>query len=171
VLTPAQLLALKNDILADSALNFQPNTSDGAFAIAAAYNLNAAPDFWVWRSQVSKDELVTSVSVDGTTFNWTGSGFISRSAGEQAAWRELFSAEGFVDPSLPNVRQAFADIFSGSQSPAPANRTHLLAVARRRATRAEKLFASGTGSTGNPATMGFEGWLQYQDVQAARNLP
>jgi hypothetical protein len=32
----------------------------------------------------------------------------------------------------------------------------------------EKLLATGTGSDGSPATMGFEGPISYQDVQAAR---
>jgi hypothetical protein len=138
---------------------------------AAAYNLAASPDFWVWRSRVSKDEFVNSTSIDGTVFSWTGTGFITRSAGEQAAWRELFDAQGYVNPSLPQVRTAFTDIFSGGTAPAPANRTHLATVGRRKATRAEKLFATGTGSTASPAVMGAEGILTDANVYAARQLP
>jgi hypothetical protein len=41
---------------------------------------------------------------------------------------------------------------------------------KRAATRAEKLFSTGTGSTASPATMAFEGVVTYQDVSAARNL-
>lgn len=167
-LTPSQLTALKADILADPVLSAQPQNSDGAFAIAAAYNLTVTPDFWVWRTRVSKNEITQQTSQDGTDFNWTGTGFITRSQGERDAWRELFDG-GQVNPSLANVRTAFQDIFSGGTPPAPANRAHLLAVARRKATRAEKLFASGTGSTATPATMSFEGSLNYQDVQEARN--
>lgn len=168
MLTPAQLSALKAAIQADPVLNAQPNNSDGAIAIAEALNLAAAPDFWVWRTAVSKTELTNTTGPDGTTFTWVGAGFITRSAGEQAAWRELFNGSNSVNPSLANVRQAFADIFSGTGN-AQANRTHLLAVARRKATRAEKLFATGTGSTASPATMVFEGNLNTQDVETARN--
>ena len=170
-LTAAQLAVLKVDIIADPVLNAKPQTADGAFDIAIAYNLVAVPDFWVWRTSVTKDELVGTTSVDGTVFNWTGTGFITRAQGERDAWRELFSGEGSVNPSLPQVRQAFLDIFSGGTAPAPANRTHLATVARRKASRVEKLFATGIGSTGSPGLMAFEGLLGYQDVLNARALP
>lgn len=170
MLTSPQLQTLKADILADPAIASQPNTADGAFAIADVYNAVASPDFWVWRTLVTKAELVQSVGPDGTTFNWVGNGFITRSVGEQAAWTEIFNGVQACNPSLANVRQAFADMFSGSSN-AAANRTHLLAVARRKATRSQKLFASGAGSAGSPATMAVEDALTYQDVLNARNLP
>lgn len=169
MLTLSQLAALRADILADPAFASIPNTPDGAFEIAGAYNANAAPEFWVWRTRVTKDEYVNAEGPDGTTFSWTGSGFIGRSVGERDAWRELFSISGIVNPSQPNVRQAFVDIFSGSTSPAPANRTHLAAVSRRKATRAEKLFATGVGTTASPGTLTFEGTLTYTDVLLARS--
>jgi hypothetical protein len=74
-----------------------------------------------------------------------------------------------MNPSLANVRQGMADIFSGSTNSAPAQRAHLTAVSKRTATKAEKLFATGTGTDATPATMTFEGRLSYDDVQAARN--
>ena len=169
-MTPAQLLILKNDILADPPLNSFPNNSDGNTAIAMLYALTALPDFWVWKTRLTKGECTQVVSVDGTAFAWTGTGFIARSAGERDCWNAQFDS-GWCNPSLPNVRQAFQDIFSGATAPAPANRTHLLAVSRRRATRIEQLLATGAGSTASPATMSFEGALTYQDVQAARDLP
>ena len=169
-MTPAQLLILHTDILADPLFLAQPQNSDGAFAIASAYNLDAVPDYWVWRTSVSKAELVSGTSVDNTTFTWVGNGFITRSAGEQTAFREIFGDVGMVNAALPQVRQAFLDIFSGTGN-AAANRTHLATISRRRATRAEKLFAVGTGTTAAPALMTFEGALSYQDVQTARELP
>jgi hypothetical protein len=169
-LTSAQLATLKAGIVADPALNVFPNTSDGNFDLAAKLKETATPDFWVWKSRVGKGELVQTIGPDGTTFNWTGNGFITRTAGEQTAWREIFNGSGECDPSLANVRQAFADIFSGTGN-AAANRTHLLAVARRKANRLEKIMATGTGSTGSPAVMGVEGIITGQDVEAARNLP
>jgi hypothetical protein len=170
-LTPAQLTTLKADIVADGTLNAQPNNSDGNSTIAAAYNLNASPDYWVWRTAVSKAEYVGATSIDGTTFNWTGTGYITRAQGERDAWNQLFDAQGYANPSLPQVRQAVADIFSGATAPAPANRTHLLTVSRRKATRAEKLFATGSGTTASPSVMAFQGQISYQDVESARNLP
>ena len=94
VLTSSQLTVLKADIIADPALNVFPNNSDGAFAIAVVYNLVASPAFWVWRSSVSRDELVGATSVDGTVFNWTGSGYITRAVGERDAFGAIFDANG-----------------------------------------------------------------------------
>lgn len=178
-LSTAQLQTLKADLAANAntvlvggvatAISAVPRNGDTAFAVAAWYNLAASPDFWVWKSSVSKGELVQVTSVDGTNFNWSGNGFITRSAGEQAAWREIFNGTGACNPSLPNVRQAFADIFSGTGN-AAANRTHLLAIARRKASAAEKLFTTGTGSTGSPGVMGPEGGLSVTNVDDAWNL-
>jgi hypothetical protein len=170
-LSPAQLQTLKNDIVADGTLNANPNTPDGNTVIAAAYSATAAPDFWVWRTKVSRDELVGATSVDGTTFNWTGAGYITRSQGERDAFTAIFDSDGNVNAARPQVRQAFLDIFSGATAPAPANRTHLTTVARRKATRLEKLFATGTGSTASPATLTIEGAISYPQVDAARRLP
>lgn len=167
MLTLAQLQAIKANILATPELAAQPNNSDGAFAISAYYAVVASPDFWAWRTNITKEELTNSVSVDATTFTWVGNGFITRSVGEQTAWKELGDT---INASLANVRQAFSDIFSGTGN-AALNRTHLLAVARRKTTRIEKLLATGTGSTASPAVMGFEGTVSIQDVDIARSLP
>ena len=167
MLSVTQLTTLKADILADPILAAQPNNSDGAFAIAAAYNLPAAVDYWVWRSFVSQEECVGATSVDSTNWSWTS--YISRSQGERDVWREMFADTGGINPSRANVRQGLQDIFSGAGG--AAQRTHLLAVARRKATRAEKLFATGTGSTGLPGTMAFEGSISFGDVEAAKALP
>lgn len=158
-LTTAQLTTLKADILADPALAAQPNNSDGAFAIAAVYNTVATPDFIVWKTDVP-------TSVCKQAMVWTE--FISRSAGEREAWQFMLS-NGTINPSDANVRQGIQDIFSGAGG--AASRAALLAIAKRKATRAEKLFATGTGSDASPATMGFVGNLSYQDVELARQLP
>lgn len=171
-LTQAQLATLKADILADPVLNAKANNSDGAFEIAAAYNLIAVPDFWVWRTAVTKHEITNDTSRNLTTFTWVGNGFITRSVGEQAAWTELFNSSLTINPSRPSVRQAFLDIFSGVGN-AAANRIHLDTVARRKATRAQKLFATGTGldTAVGSGTMTVENDLSFTDVQTARELP
>lgn len=169
-LTPAQLATLKADILADPVLAAKPMNDDGHLAIAQAYNLLAAPDYWVWRTAVTKEEFVQGAGPEGTTFIWVGNGFITRSVGEQTAWRELFSGADACNPSLTNVRQAFTDIFSGTGN-AASNRAHMSAVSRRKARRGERLFAAGTGSTASPGTMTFEGQITGPDVAQARELP
>lgn len=187
-LTPAQLQTLKADLAANTALveypagqnvaiNTLPNHPDAHQVIADWYNGTRSPDYWIWRTRVSKGEFVGTVGPGGTTFSWTGTGFITRSQGERDAWRELFNGQGFTDPSQDNVRQAIQDIFSGAVEPAPSNRTHLAAVARRLARRIEHLFATGTGSTASPGKCALldQSVLIYAltgvEVTAARNLP
>lgn len=166
-LTQAQKTALKNDIIAASdpdcvALEASPTNSDFAFSVAALYNAPAAIDHWAWKTQLTKHQVVSEASVDGTTFSFTQ--LISRTPQEQFGWQELWNSTLTCNPSLANVRQGFADVFSGAQAGPVAQRTHLLAMARRKSSRVEKLLATGTGSTGSPATMGYEGPLGFQDI-------
>lgn len=166
ILTLQQKQTLKTWILANL-----PNSGDQE--IADALNAMSAPSWYVWRTNVLKSEYTNSVGPEGSTFAWSGAGgFIPRSAGEQNAWRELFNGTLSVDPSKSNVRQAFADIFSGSGVSAVANRAHMTGVSRRRATVGEKIFATGTGTTGSPGTMaiGCEGDVTVQNVVDALSL-
>lgn len=164
-LTPAQLATIKAAIVADGTLNAIPNNSDGNTEVAEALNLDASPAFWVWKSRVTESEYTAQASVDATTWSWPA--YIARSQGERDGWQRMFS-DGAVDPSQVNVRQGIADIFSGTGI-AVTQRTHLLTVSRRNASRVEKLLATGTGSTAAPATMGFEGPITYFQVADARN--
>jgi hypothetical protein len=169
-LTTAQQATLKAHIAASPDLNIYPNNSDGAFEIARLLEQTASPDFWVWRTSVEKKEVVQQQGRTGTSFVWAGNGFIGRSAGELECWNQLFNSSLTCNPSLPNVRQAFVDIFSGTGN-AATNRTHLDAIARRKANRLEKLFATGTGgdTSATAGTMVVEGRISYQEVEAARN--
>lgn len=156
-LTSNQLSTLKADILADPAFSSVPMNDDGHAAIADAYNLLASPAFIVWKSKVTRSEIWNVVV-------WTE--VIGRSVGERGTF-DLMLQEGHINPSNSNVRSGFADIFSGSTG---ANtRNALLALSKRSATRAEKLFATGTGNDASPANMTFEGKLSVSDVSAARN--
>ena len=179
--TPAQLATLKAAINADPTLSAFQMTGDGYFDLAVFLNTSiATPDFWIWRESVPKGEYTQGTSVDGTTFNWTGAGFITRSVGERDAWRELFNGTGQLNPALVSVRQALNDIFSGATAPAPANRTHLLAVSRTKATRIQKVFAVASAAPPTPsgalgsvtavATTSVSS-VSPADVEAARNLP
>jgi hypothetical protein len=157
-LTPSQLTTLKNDINADPVLSVIPNNDDGAFQIAEVYNTIAVPNYIVWKTNVPTKECKKAMV-------WTE--YIARSAGERDAWIFMLS-NGFINAADVNVRQGILDIFSG---PGGVNtRANLTALAKRAATRAEKLFATGTGTDASPSTMSFEGNLSYQDVLTARAL-
>jgi hypothetical protein len=170
MMTPAQQATVKADIENTPALNAFPNNSDGNLAIAQLYNAAASPDFWVWRNAVAKHEVVGQLSRTGTSFVWAGNGFITRSAGELECFNQLFNSSLICDPSQANVRQAFADIFSGAGN-AALNRTHLDVVSRRKASRIEKLLATGSGldTTAGAGTMGFVGSVSGNDIDLARN--
>lgn len=169
-LTPGQLAALKADITAQG-LTGNPNTSDGNTVIQAFYAVTASPDYWVWRTFVPDDEIYSTTTSEATTWSWVS--FVGRSQGERDAWRQMVNMAGGIKPSLANARTGINDIFSGPSG--VAQRTHVLTVARRPATRGEKLFAvataggSGTrGSTANPDTLSIEGALSLSDIQMAR---
>jgi len=159
-LAPSLYATLLTDVAADAALAALPHNSDSADAIATAYRATAVPDFWVWRTSVTLKEIYETTTADGTS--WSSTIYIARSQAERDAWRDVFVVMGTINASLLNARQGIADIFSGAGG--LAQRTHLLTIGRRRATRIEKLLATGTGSTANPATMQFEGPLDINDI-------
>lgn len=167
-LTPAQSLLIKNAILADPVLNAFPNTGDGAYAIADLYNKPATPDYFVWKTVLHEQEITSLTSSEGTVWSWPA--FIARSISEQTGWARMFNGTYSVNPSLLQVRNGIADIFSGGTG--AAQRTHLLAIAKEKSTRIEKLLCevvAGSGTLAIPATRTFVGSISYPEVYEARN--
>lgn len=175
MLTQAQYQALKTDVAANTntvmiggvpvAIKDVPNTNDGNFAIAQWYNGTASPSFTVWKKQVGITEV--GDNINGTELAGLTSGNNTRLQTVVA-----LSANG-VNPSLPDRRAFFDDIFSGAGG--TITRAQLLALWKRLATYAQKLFSTGTGSDASPATTAVNISDAFQltgdDVKAARNLP
>ena len=162
-MTPAQLATLKADILNDPAFASKPMTSGAGLEIAAAYNLKASPDFTVWRTNVSQDVIMQN------GFDWVRVDNLS--VGKARIWEWLFdNSSGAINPSKDNVRAGIAECWKGTPADV-AVRDAVLVHCKRFATRAEKLFATGTGSDASPAVMGFEGIVTSDNVQEARELP
>jgi hypothetical protein len=162
-MTPEQLATLKAHIAADSELNAQPMTSGGALLIAEVMNIAANPAFVVWRSSVTQDEIMQN------GFDWTRADNLS--VGKARVWEWMFNNESRTfNPSKLNVRSGIDAVWVGTQADLDV-RAAVYVHCKRNATRAEKLFATGTGSTAVPALMGFEGALTSDDVQQARELP
>lgn len=169
-MTPQQLQTLKAAILAETDPAFVELRSSGATgAMAEFYNQPASPAFYVGKTSLSRHDILTATSDDGTTFSWAGGAYITRSQGERDAFREMFNSTGTVNPSLASIVAAFNDIFSGAGG--AGNRTHITAMSRRAASRVEKLFATGVGSKASPAVAVYSGTLQDTDVVQAINLP
>lgn len=165
-MTPEQAAALKTFASADQAAAALIAAGDDA-GLAGWFNAPASPTFVVWRSSLSRAEILHTASPDATLFKWNGNGYITRSQGERDAFREIFDATGNINPSLPNVQAAISDIFSGTGN-AQDNRQHIASHSKRQATRAERFLASGVGSTASPGTMTLEGILSPGDASQVR---
>lgn len=153
---PALLAILKADILADPAFV-------GLFAeqIAAAYNVTASPEFVVWRTTVDVDEIMRN------GMDWTQVDNLT--VGKARIW-DWMTRLGTFNASKPNIRAGIDAAWVGTAQML-AVRAIVYTHCKRAATRGEKLLSTGTGTTGAPATMAFEGVMTYQDVEAAQQLP
>lgn len=160
-MTPAQLLTIKADILANPDLVVAPLGSDGADAIAKKYNAEAVPAFTVWKTSVSIREI-------GEAMNSTEVGGLTTANSNRLMVMQSYS-DGFFNPSRADTRAGFDGVFGGAGG--VLTRAALLVLYKRKATRLEKLFALGTGTDPAPATMAFEGLVTYGDIETARNLP
>lgn len=157
-LTNAQYAVLKTAIAVETDPIFIQLRAAGATgAMADWYNTNAVPSFTVWKTYVSVTQIGANINgtelANMTTVNNTRLQTIAQ-----------FSPGG-INPALLDQRQFFDDIFSGAGG--VLTRGKLLILWKRLATRAEKLFATGTGSDAVPATMTFEGTVSNEDIVRA----
>jgi hypothetical protein len=158
--TEEHLDALAADIAADPGLSTLPKNSDGAWAIAQAYNLPASPDFWVWKTSLMEQD-VYEATVDDASWNWAT--YKAQTLQDRDSWATMWRP-GQVNPALAQTRSGWQAIFGG-QGASQVQQNYLLAVGRRVATRTEKLYATGPGTTAQPATMTFEGTLSPSIVE------
>lgn len=157
MLEDTQLALLKADILADPELSQWAATGYMASEIAQAYNVPAAPAFMVWRSAVSWEEIM------GNGMDWTRVDNLS--VGKARIWDWIFVG-GVLNPAKANIRAGIEAVWVGTAADL-AVRAMVYAHCKREASRIEKILATGAGTNAAPATMGFEGQITYQDVEAA----
>jgi hypothetical protein len=158
-LTTAQLALVKAAIEADPVLNAFPQGPDGSYDIAAALNKTATPDFIVWKSSVSVDEIMRNGMAWERVDNL--------SVGKARIW-DWMTRLGSFNAGKANIRAGIDAAWVGTAADL-AVRATIYTHCKRLVTRIEKLLATGTGSDAAPATMGFEGAIQWQDVEQARN--
>lgn len=150
--TPAQLQTLKSACAADITCNDLMTQADDV-GMAAWFNTVDAT-FIVWRPDVralEMDSAMTWTEVDGLT------------VGKARIW-EWMRTTAPLDCRAANIRQGLSDAFAS----ATATKAALQAVCKRVATRAEKALATGTGTSGSPATMSWYGTLTYQQASLVR---
>lgn len=157
-LTTQQTAALRAAIDADQTLSALPNNPDGNAAVAAILNVTAAPAFIVWRTDVPIDEIMRN------GMDWARVDNLS--VGKARIW-DWLGRLGSFDASRPNIRAGIDACWVGTAADL-AVRAAVYTHCKRNATRAEKLFATGTGSDAVPATMTFQGELSARDVEEAR---
>lgn len=164
-LSTAQRDALKAHIQANSDTNTLYVAGD-LQGLADLLNAEAAPVFWVWKTAVTRADiygLQNDLPVSGAqTGFWNWVTYKNQGATEQNAWVQMFMGDT-ANFSLQNIRDGVGSIFTGSAA-ANAQRDHVLAIGRRHATRAERVLATGTGSTASPAILGSEGLVAYTDL-------
>lgn len=179
MLTPAQQATLAADIQADGALNALPHNSDSSFEIARQYNLPASPDFYVWRSDASADAIydkitwasLTPADAADNTATFTNRALICQA--KQINLQIMLQGKTTLNATKPNIRQGLTDALQNVPAGAggallDAGWFQVKSVLYRKATRLEKLFATGTGTTGVPATMAIEGAISYPEIDQVR---
>ncbi len=157
-LTVEQRATLKAAILADVTLAAFPAGSDGAYEIAALLNQQATPDFIVWKSSVSVDEIMRNGMAWDRVDNL--------SVGKARIW-DWMTRLGTLNASKANIRAGIDAAWVGTAADLVVRAT-IYTHCKRLASRIEKLLATGTGSDAAPATMSFEGAISWQDVEQAR---
>jgi hypothetical protein len=160
-MTPAQLQILSDYIESQPDLSALPATPDGDVELAQLLNLNAAPNFAVWRSLVPLDQV--SLAFDSAELDALSP--VNRTRLQTLA---LYMTSG-VQPAIPNVRAFFTTIFTTTTG--PSTRAALNVVWARRATRVERIYATGTGTGADPGVLTYVGPVSPSDVNSARNLP
>jgi hypothetical protein len=156
MLTAAQTATLKAAIAAETDATFVDYRNQGATgAMANWLNELTSPAWIVWRTNVPPAEYrdaITWTEVDALT------------AGKARIWEWITqNMTAALNAGSANVRTGLADCWASNTT----TRTNLLAIAKRTATKAEKLFSTGTGTTATPATLGWEGMLSPDDIVRA----
>lgn len=144
-MTPEQLATLKTYIQGqqDIATMFSDGNLPG---VADALNVVADPTFYVWRTEVSQDEIMQN------GFDWVRVDNLS--VGKARIWEWLFdNSTATINPSKSNVRAGISECWKGTAADVSV-RHSILQHCQRPASRFERVFATGTGTSTNDQGVG-----------------
>lgn len=175
MLTTQQQNTLKTFIQADPTLNAFAPGADNAWAIADLLAVNANPAFQVWQSNTPASDIYDAVqwaaftpsdAPDGTTL-WANRSLACQ--GKQFNLQTLLSGRETISTGKANIRAGLQDALTGIPSGTNGAQSvggwpAVKLAIQRPANVLEKLFATGTGTSVNPATLVVEGRLYYQDI-------
>jgi len=160
MLTDAQLQAFRTALFAENDPDLVGYRTNGqATMIAQWYRGESSPQFIVWRTSVTQDEIMQN------GFDWTRVDNLANGAAR--VWEWMFNNEArSIDPSKVNVRAGIEAVWKGTAADL-AVRAAVYAHCKRPANRLERLFATGTGSDASPGMMVVQGDLSETDVTRA----
>lgn len=183
-LTTAQLQTLKAAIAAETDSGFVALRTEGATgAMADWLNVDASPDFMLWRSDAPVKDILNNIDLDAYTPNDNASetlidiGRSFRAEIKQINLQILLQGRTEIDASLVTVRKALRDAVmniptgsAGANKNAAGNSgANALNACTRKATRGEKVFATGSATTGSVTAnvVSFTGRISNETVLAA----
>lgn len=141
MLTASQLTTFAAALAAETDATLAALRDSGQTGAVAAWYNEDSSTFYVWRNSVPLEEYrgaITWTEVDALT------------AGAARIWEWITGGMTLpLEPSNPEVRQGLADCWGAGTT----TRTDLIAASKRLASRAEELFATGTGSEADPAVV------------------
>lgn len=153
-LTNTQLLVLKTAILAETDPTFVAfRTANDRPSMANWYN--GMSTVVVWRTSVSKADIMTSAAFDWTRVD-------NLSVGKARIWDQMFSV-GNINPAAANIRAGIDATWVGTAADL-AVRAAVYVQCKRFASRLEKLYAVGSGTDASPSVMGFEGTVDSSHI-------
>ena len=157
MLDAQQKATLKAHILANVSQDVVDGITNGDVGtIASHYNGAASPEFVVWKTSVTQDEIMQN------GFDWSRVDNLAN--GPARIWEWMFQNESrSVDPSKINVRAGIEAVWKGTAADL-AVRAAVYVHCRRVASVFEKLFATGTGTAESPGTMAIEGPVSITDI-------
>jgi hypothetical protein len=161
-LTTEQLQTLKASILAETDPTFVEYRNNGDNGQMAAW-YNQPSTFVVRRSTVMSSEI-------GPVLNYLAVGSLTTANRDRATTFLALNPVSFTPTA--DIEAYWDTTFGGALGGEGANtRAALQNLWRRFATRCERLYVTGTGTTVSPGVLVFEGNISSADITDARNLP
>jgi hypothetical protein len=160
ILNDAQMAILATDMQANAAsLNLGDTVGQAAF-----YNANAVPDYFVWNPSTSTKDVMDAITwanltpadaPDGTAA-WTNRALACQ--GKQFNVQTMLVGRDTIDATKANLvaglQDALTNVPSGVSGASKSGGWANVKIAlTRKATRLEKLFATGNGTAANPSLM------------------
>lgn len=183
-MTPEQITILRAAILAETDPDFVTARQNGQTPLMAAFfNGQASPAWYVWRRTTPTTDIAAAINwasftpadaPDSTTI-YTNRAMLCSLKRDNL--RTLLERDSLPTDKL-NTRQSLTDALQNVPAGvggAPLDAGWLGAdkvktTIARTVTRAERLYVTGTGTSGTPGALGFEGEITDANISAALEL-